>query len=101
MGKIVLSIAAWTLSPTAYAQVSCLGFAPEITVVCTDAGGAQKIHAWEEEDCGVGRVGELNDEVLVEHVEGPYRQALDGPAAVTFLHNGESVTLTNCKELTF
>lgn len=99
MGKFVYIIATMVFSSVASAQVTCLGFAPEVTVVCKDSGGAQKIHAWEEEDCGLGRVGMLNDQDMIEKVEGPYRQEIDGPAAVTFLYNGESVTLSDCKEI--
>jgi hypothetical protein len=100
MYKAVLALTVFFSAPLAQAQITCMGFLPETTVLCDGNGVLNKVHGEEEARCGAGRDGQLNDTIQIYKVDGPtWREPGDG-AEITFLmESGESVTLTHCQEI--
>ncbi len=84
----------------ALAQVQCMGFLPETTVLCEEGGVLNKVHGYEEPSCGAGRDGVLNETIPIRQVDGPTWMGGDENAQVTFVDpDGHSVTFKNCVEV--
>lgn len=100
MSKALLGLGILLASPTSYAQVTCLGFLPETTVLCEDGGETHKVHGFEELSCGAGRDGILNESVPIYGVDGPTWTNPDETAEISFrMGDGQPVTLRNCVEI--